>query len=403
MKKVLIFSLNYYPFVGGAEVAIKEITDRIAPEDIEFHLVAYRFDGNLPRTERVGNVTVHRVGWAPRGMTFGQSFSAVAYLGKVLYVPLATSKALVLHHRERFDGAWAMMTYMVFPLVLMRAVGVHIPYVLTLQEGDPFEHVFDRWRIRLVSPLLFSGIRNASTVQAISSFLGEWACRAGFKGTLEIVPNGVETARFAEPTGTEAHAAARRALGLVEGDVALVTTSRLVRKNAVDDVIRALALLSENVHFVIYGIGPDEGDLRRLAKEQGVESRTHFMGQISHADMPRALKACDIFIRPSRSEGMGNSFIEAMAAELPVIATQEGGIADFLFDARRNPDREPTGWAVDKDAPEQIAGAVEDIMEHPEQVARVKATAKKLAFEKYDWSLIAARMRALFDRLLANG
>ena len=119
--------------------------------------------------------------------------------------------------------------------------------------------------------------------------------------------------------------------------------------------------------------------------------------------MPLALKACDIFIRPSRSEGMGNSFIEAMAAELPVIATQEGGIADFLYDAKRNPDKETTGWAVDKDSPEQIAAAVRDILAHPEQAARVKATAKAMALEKYDWGLVAGLMKTVFDRVLSKG
>ena len=101
------------------------------------------------------------------------------------------------------------------------------------------------------------------------------------------------------------------------------------------------------------------------------------MGYIDHSKLPNAFGECDIFIRPSRSEGMGNSFIEAMAAGLPVIATQEGGIADFLFDAKRNPDKGTTGWAVDKNSPEQIANAVKDILAHPEQVARVTATAKK--------------------------
>ena len=52
VKKILIFSLAYYPnFVGGAEVAIKEITDRLSPEEFEFHLVTLRFDSSLPKTE----------------------------------------------------------------------------------------------------------------------------------------------------------------------------------------------------------------------------------------------------------------------------------------------------------------------------------------------------------------
>lgn len=192
----------------------------------------------------------------------------------------------------------------------------------------------------------------------------------------------------------------RENIGKKPGDIFLVTTSRLVYKNGIDDVIRALALLPENIHFLIYGIGPDEAKYRKLADELGVASRTHFAGQIGHGAMPLALKACDIFVRPSRSEGMGNSFIEAMATGLPVIATQEGGIADFLFDAKRNPDKPTTGWAVDKNAPDQIATAVEDIIAHPEQVAQVVVTAQHMAIEKYDWDLIAGDMKNLFDRVL---
>jgi glycosyltransferase involved in cell wall biosynthesis len=166
-----------------------------------------------------------------------------------------------------------------------------------------------------------------------------------------------------------------------------------VHKNAIDDVIRAMVDLPDHVKFVIFGSGPDETMLKSLAASLGVANRVLFRGQIGHEEMPRYLKACDIFIRPSRSEGMGNSFVEAMAAELPVIATQAGGIADFLFDAKRNPEQGTTGWAVDVDSPEQIRLAVEDIMNHPEKVAAVVARAKAMAVDKYDWDLVAKRMR----------
>jgi glycosyltransferase involved in cell wall biosynthesis len=116
-----------------------------------------------------------------------------------------------------------------------------------------------------------------------------------------------------------------------------------VHKNALDTVIRALALLPEAVHFLMVGNGPDKNALAKLADRLGVSARVHFHASVPIEKLPDYLKSCDIFIRPSRSEGMGNSFIEAMAAGLPVIGTQEGGIADFLFDAKRNPDTETTG------------------------------------------------------------
>lgn len=396
-KRILIFSLNYYPFVGGAEVAIKEITDRV--EDVEFHLVAYRFDSALPKEERIGNVIVHRVGIGKRGMTVRQTFHPVAYLGKVLYVPLAALEAWRLTRALRFDAFWAMMSYMLFPIVLLRFAGVRRPYVLTLQEGDPFEHVFARRRIRAVAPLLRYGFRHADAVQAISTFLLSWAREAGFSGEGEVIPNGVDTERFAHAYEKADIAAMREGLGKQKNDLFLVTTSRLVHKNAVDTVIRALPLLPEHVSFLIYGSGPEEGMLRELAVTLGVSERVRFMGQATHAELPLILSACDIFVRPSRSEGMGNSFIEAMAAGLPVIATQEGGISDFLFDAKRNPDKATTGWAVDVDAPQQIAAAVVDIVEHPEQAQGVVKTARKMAVEQYDWGLVADSMSRLFAGL----
>jgi glycogen(starch) synthase len=133
--------------------------------------------------------------------------------------------------------------------------------------------------------------------------------------------------------------------------------------------------------------------LKALAEKCEVASRTHFLGKVAYEELPEYLAACDIFIRPSRSEGMGNAFIEAMAARLPVIGTQVGGIADFLFDRVRNPEMETTGWAVDPDSPPQIARAVEDILSQPEEVGRVVRHAYTLVASRYDWARIAREMQ----------
>ncbi len=374
MKRVLIFSLAYYPRVGGAEVAIKEITDRIS--DIEFHMVTLRFSKEDPQEERLGNVFVHRV------------CGGGGYMSKVFFIPRASFAARRLHAEHHFDALWAMMSYMLVPVVLLRFLGVQLPYILTLQEGDTEQHMFGRIRIVPFLSLIGAGFRGATVVQAISNYLGGWARKRGFKGQLEVIPNGVDVEKFlGEPV---AH----------RGTV-LVTSSRLVHKNAIDDVVRALVLLPKNISFKILGNGPDEAALKQLSQDLAVESRARFEGYVGHADLPAHLHAADIFVRPSRSEGMGNSFVEAFAAGLPVVATQEGGIADFLFDAKRNPNNPATGWAVDKNSPEQIAAAVQEILGNPEQVKRVIENAKKLAVEKYDWNLIAKDMRErVFGKVL---
>lgn len=392
MKKILIFSLAYYPkHVGGAEVAIKEITDRIPRDDIEFHMVCLRFDATLPRVEQVGNILVHRIGPVRTNPTMVDLKRWPLHLNKHLYQFYAPLVALWLHRKYRYDAAWAMMAHSCgVPVALFHQL-TGVPFVQTLQEGDPPEYI--ERLARPVWPLFKRAFTRAAVIQTISTFLAQWAKRMGATCPIEVVPNAVNTKHFSREIPHDELEKERARIGRREGDTVLVTTSRLVHKNAIDDVIRALPHLPTSVKFVVYGIGPDEEKLKLLAREVGVEGRVRFEGQIGHADMPRALKACDIFIRPSRSEGMGNSFVEAMAAELPVIATQEGGIADLLFDEKKNPDKPTTGWAVRKDTPEDIADAVRDILARPEKVREVVQTAKKFAFEKYDWDLIAKDMR----------
>lgn len=388
-KKILIFSLAYYPRVGGAEIAIKELTDRMS--DIEFHMVTQRFDSLLPEIETLGNIRVYRVG------------SGVSYLSKMLFVPRAALKGLRLHRKEHFDGMWAMMSYMTFPITIMRLCGIRVPYALTLQEGDPFEHVFKRWHIRILRPLLAAGFRRASVVQVISNFLAHWGETMGVGKKTLVIPNGVDIAHFSAPVSQRLIDEAKGELGKKMGDVFLITVSRLVHKNAVDDCIAALTRLPENVKCIVVGSGPLEKELKSQVINHKLQARVQFLGHVDHADMPKYLAASDIFIRPSRSEGMGNSFIEAMAAGLPVIGTQEGGIADFLFDEKRNPDTPVTGWAVDADSPEQIVEAVKNIMAHPEKVSAVVRTAREMVKEKYDWNLIARDMNEkVFSKLFTG-
>lgn len=401
MKKILIFSLAYFPkHVGGAEVAIKEITDRV--DDVEFHMVTNRYDSTLPKVEKIGNVLVHRIGLTKREPSMADLRSFPLHLNKFLFQLFSPFKAHQLHRKYRYDGSWAMMAHSCgIPAAMFKVFHPRVPFALTLQEGDPPEYI--ERMMRPFWPLFTRAFRTAKVIQVISTFLGKWARRRGFTGPLEVIPNAVNTAHFSQEYPAATINEVKDRLGKNMGDVFVITTSRLVHKNAVDDMIRALPKLPDNVHFIVLGTGPDEVMLKKLAAELGVETRVKFLGQIGHAEMPKYLKASDIFVRASRSEGMGNSFVEAMAAGIPVIATQEGGISDFLFDEKRNPDKPVTGWAVDKDSPEQIAGAVKDIMSHPEKVRAVVATARQMVVEKYDWNLIAKDMRErVFEKLFTT-
>jgi glycosyltransferase involved in cell wall biosynthesis len=166
-----------------------------------------------------------------------------------------------------------------------------------------------------------------------------------------------------------------------------------VEKNGVGDIIDALANLSRNVKLLILGTGHLEAALRKKAAaldETG--ERVKFLGFVPHAEMPDFLKVSDIFIRPSLTEGLGNSFLEAMAAGIPVIATPVGGIPDFLIDGE-------TGLFCEVQKPRTIAQKVEKLLKDPESRTYIVNRAGQMVREKYGWERISGMMKGEFDNL----
>jgi glycosyltransferase involved in cell wall biosynthesis len=398
-KKILIFSLGYYPEpVGGAEVAIKEITDRIDPAEIEFHMVALGYDKKTPRTEKVGNVTVHRIGFSRKNVTVPDLKKFPLHYNKYWFLFRAPMKALSLHRKYHFDATWAMMAHPCgVPQALFKIFSPKIPSILTLQEGDPPEYMEKLYKP--IFPLFKRAFTKADVVQVISNFLSGWARKMGYQGDIIVIPNGAST-EAAITFPVEELDAFKQQVGKNIGDILIVTVSRLVTKNAVDDIIRALTLLPENIKLLVVGGGEDEEKLKAVVSEMKLSARVYFTGHVDRIMTAKSRAISEIFCRPSRSEGFGNSFASAMVSRLPIIATQEGGIADFLFDEKRNSNKETTGWAVDKDSPAQIAEAVKDILARPLKVRKVTGTAYEMVMTKYNWKFIAENMKELvFNRV----
>jgi len=374
-KKILIFSTAYFPYVGGAEVAIKEITNRLQSE-YTFDLITARLNRALPKQEQIDAVTVYRLG------------IGIPIVDKLLLPCNGALLAYRLNKKSRYDLFWGMMVTFGSGAAYVAKIllGLQVPIVLTIQEGDSEAHLRYRW-VGLIGSAWRLALRRSNFVTVISSYLEDRVHQFGYRGQLEVIPNGVDIRLF-------------EGASVPHEGLSLITTSRLVYKNGIDDVILALPLLPQ-VRFRIYGTGSDEEMLKKLSEKLGVGERVEFLGQMEHSQLPSALHKADIFIRPSRSEGMGNSFIEAMAAGLPVIATQEGGIRDFLFDPKLNPDKDPTGRAVNPHDPEGVAQAVKLYLADKEMTKRIVSNAKKMVQEKYDWKLVAQDMKEkVFDELL---
>ena len=394
MKRILIFSLTYYPNqTSGAEAAIKEITDRIDASDIEFHMVTLRYNSELQQTEKIDNVLVHRIGLTKKNPSFEDLGKMPLDLNKPLYQFLATVKANQLHRKYKYDAVWAMMAHSAgVPAAIFKLAHPKVKYFLTLQEGDPTNYI--EKVMKPVWPLFTRAFTKADKVQAISTFLADWAKKRGVANEkIELIHNGANPRDLAESASEQEISELKKILNKKPEEIYLVNTARLVHQKANDDTIRALALLPANIKFLVVGDGPDEQMLKDLAKELKLENRVIFTGRVDRSEITKYRKAADIFVCPSRSEGLGNAFLSAMASRLPVIATQEGGLAEFIFDAQKNPDKESTAWAVEKNSPEQIAMAVKDILSNPEKTKKITDTARKMVEQKYDWDMITKDMR----------
>jgi glycosyltransferase involved in cell wall biosynthesis len=392
-KKILIFSLVYYPrFIGGAEVAVKEITDRIG-KDFSFDMITLRKDA--ARFERVGSVDVYRVGfgWRAGDNAILQRFKIYKYF----FPFFAFLKALSLHRKNHYDAVWSIMAnYAGFGALFFKLVHPSVPFILTLQEGDPFSYI--KRRVGLLYPLFKLIFIKSDSVTAFSTYLADWAREMGAKGSITVVPNGVDVRKFKVESlklKAEAQEKIKEDLGFENEDVVLVTTSRLVEKNAVGDIIESLQYLPGNVKLLIIGTGALERVLKTKVENLKLEDRVCFEGFVSHEKLPPYLWASDIFVRPSLSEGMGNSFIEAMAAGLPVIATPVGGIIDFLRDGE-------TGLFCEVGNPKSIAQKVAKLMKDFESRDYIVRTAQKMVTEKYDWDFVAAQMKSEISKRVAS-
>ena len=402
-KRILIFSFAYYPrFIGGAEVAIKEITDRISPAEIEFDLISLRLDSRLPKYEKIGNINVYRVGWSTSRKFSTDSLPWYLHLNKYAYLITGLLIAVALNRRRKYDATWSIMaTYSSFAAVLFKLGHPNVPYLLTLQDGDPIPYL--KRRALLLYPLFKMIFTKADYVQTISKYLAEWAKDMGAKCPVSVVPNAVDYDAFSRPISAETATALKSKLGKKYDHVFLITTSRLVVKNAVGDIIESLKYLPANVKLLILGQGYQEEELKKQAVQLELNrapnhevladsNRVQFLGFIPHKNMPPYLQISDIFVRPSLSEGLGNSFLEAMAAGLPVIATPVGGIPDFLKDGE-------TGLFCEVDNPQSIAQKVEKLLKDRESRDYIVRHASEMIREKYQWSMIAKKMQEVLIML----
>jgi glycosyltransferase involved in cell wall biosynthesis len=175
------------------------------------------------------------------------------------------------------------------------------------------------WWFRLVDLWMYSRFRQIiCNSDATAAELGRWC--PNVKEKLQVIPNGIPVEVFAN-----ARAADLRGVGA--GMTKAVFVGRFEPQKDHATLLRALALVP-NVHLFLLGDGPLRSRLEQLAGDLGIANRVTFAG--FRSDVPEILKACDVYVHSTTSDGFGIAACEAMAAGLPVIASDVPGLAQVI-------------------------------------------------------------------------
>jgi glycosyltransferase involved in cell wall biosynthesis len=184
-------------------------------------------------------------------------------------------------------------------------------------------------------------------------------------------------------------------------DKLLVTTVGNIRRVKGHDVfIKAAASIVQrfpNVSFSIAGdvLEPDYFvELQALIRELNLSDHFHFVGSVT--DLHQHLSAADIFVLPSRSEGFSNAIIEAMAASLPVVATNVGGNSEAVRDG-------VTGFLVPPDDPAALSAAIIRLLSDPSQAKAMGAAGNATVTENFTTEAMMTRIASAYQKLLSTG
>jgi glycosyltransferase involved in cell wall biosynthesis len=219
------------------------------------------------------------------------------------------------------------------------------------------------WRVRLTRALQRWWWGRAARIVCCSEFLrGILVEHHGVDPDKAVtIVNAYHGPRASDVRETPSEARARLGLSLERRYV--LTICRLMGWKRVDNIIRALASWPADVELLVAGDGDKLAEWTRLAAELGLAERVRFLGNVPHADIPRWIRAADLFVLNSEYEGLSHTLLEAQALGTPIIASGVCGNPEVI-------EHDANGLLVDPRDPADLASAGRRILDDPALGAR---------------------------------
>lgn len=371
LPRIVMVISYFYPFLGGAEQQALFLSENLLKKNL-FVMVLTRFFKDSVGSEKIKGIGVHRkIYTLPYGKLFG-----LAYFFSCLWFLVRKRSHYDIIHCHLLQGfhsiAGVIMKY-VFKkkvIILVGATGQLSDFLL-IQQG-------------LCGRFLLWIIRKADTVITLCTVSTQEALSAGFAPRqISQIPNGVDTSFF-----IPAHS--------LPTAPRLLFIGRLDHMKGVDVLLQCLASLRLKNSVLpcdILGTGPLKETLQTMAADLQIADQVNFPGSITTI-LPY-LQRASCFVFPSRSEGMPNVLLEAMACALPIIATAVGGIPDIIQHGRN-------GVLIPPDDVEALASALCSLTADHDFASRLGNQARRDAEEFFSLEKVTERYICLYNTLLTN-
>jgi glycosyltransferase involved in cell wall biosynthesis len=269
-----------------------------------------------------------------------------------------------LHRARPFDLIDAEFFYPDGPAARVIAQRLGIPYSVKARGAD-IHHWGHAPRTR--DQLLLAG-RDAAGLLAVSAAMKRDMIALGMPAERIMVHyTGCDQQRFAPQPGDDL----RARLG-ISGPM-LITVGALIARKRQHLVIEALADLP-GATLVLAGAGEEEQAYRALAARLGLSDRVILAGALPHDELPRWLAAADVMVLPSKSEGLANAWVEALACGTPIVICDAGGAGELLTD--------PVAGRIAQPDPASLARAIAQMLAMAPAAEQVRTTVRNFTWQR---------------------
>jgi len=372
--RVLMVVPQYpYPVVGGLERQAHELGKSLVARGVEVQALSGRTSAQQPDLEVVEGVRVHRIPWsASRTLRFLRT----PY--DCLWVMVRERHSFDLVHTHQVS--WFSLFVLLVARLLGKPVLGKVPGVGPYGVPGIAASRLGSWKLAL--------LRRADGVVAMSRQSQMELEAAGIpRHRILLTPNGIHALPLSPPkTAQLAQPCTVVFVGRLSAEKDLPTLFRAWQR-------LALTPAATLARLELWGAGPQEDELRQLARKLGVTASVTFRGHVE--GVRDRLPMADVFVLPSLSEGNSNAVLEAMAAGLPVVSTRVGGTpmqvgqegAPFLFDP-----------GDDAALHEKLGLLVADTVVRK----AIGAAMRRRVLDYFDMSRVAATYEAAYCLLLAG-